>query len=1539
MKRPSLNHTYRLIWNELTQAWVVVAEFTRAKGKRSGGVALAAALLVSTSAFALDPNALPTGGKISAGAGSISSTGGGMTITQGSQNLAVNWNTFNIGKDASVTFNQPNSSAIALNRVLGTDGSQILGQLKANGQVWVLNPNGVLFGSGAQVNVGGLVASTLNISDADFLAGKRTFSLPSPASRGGAGGEGSVLNQGDINANYVALLGERVKNEGAIVANRGTVAMAAGNKITLDFNGDKLLGVQIDEGAMHALVENKALVQADGGLVVMTAKAKDALLDTAVNNSGVVRARTIENKNGKILLLGDMQSGTVNVGGTLDASAPSPQPSPTRGEGAETPPGTGVEGAKTPLSLDGRGAGGEGADGGFIETSAAHVKVADDAKITTAAANGQTGTWLIDPVDFTIAAGSGALTTSGIGADTLSTSLGSTSVSIATDASTGGNGDIFVNSAVTWSANTLTLTAHRNINIDANLSGSGTAKLALQFGQASAAGTGAGYSFANGAKVNLPAGANFSTKQGSGGATTNWTVITNLGVEGDASVTPATMSLQGIFTAPGGNYVLGADIDAAATATWNSNGSGGYYGFTPLGLEIFTLPFTGKFDGLGHTVSGICINRNTSVGLFGYTSGMVRNVGVIGGSVTGQDQIGGLAGRNAGTIDNSYSTVTASGNSMIGGLAGYNDGTINNSYSTGAVSGNSSIGGLAGRNDGMIGNSYSTGTASSAGTGVGGLVGDNDVGTISNSYSTGAVSGDSNVGGLVGSNPWGTISNSYSTGAVSGNSSIGGLVGINDTDGTINSSYWDTTTTGKDAASGVGTNNGIFTATGLDTAGMKTLATFSGWDIDDASGTGKIWRIYGDQTYPLLRHFLTPLTVTASNATKTYDGTATGLGVTYSITPNANLLGTALTTAASANVGTWALSASGHYSSQQGYDIAYADGSLTVNQAPLTVTANNAAKTYDGLAYSGGNGVTYSGFVNGETTSVLGGSLAYGGSGQGAVNAGTYAIAASGLTSGNYAMTFADGSLTVNQAPLTVTANNAAKTYDGLAYSGGNGDTYSGFVNGETASVLGGSLAHGGTSQGATNASGYDITASGLTSGNYTITYVNGTLTITPKALTVTGMTAASKIYDGSTSATFSGGALIGLVGSETLSFTSQGAFADQNAGVGKAVTVSSITLADGTGLAGNYSVSAPTGISADITPKILTLTGMTAASKVYDGSTSATFTGGALVGLVGSETLSFTSQGAFADQNAGAGKTVTVSGITLADGTGLAGNYSVSNPTGISADITPKILTLTGVTAKSRIYDGTTAAAIKGKINLANLTGFVGDETVDVSKSGKIGASFADKNVGTGKTVTIDGLAIADGQNGGLASNYLVGAAADITPRNLTVKATGQSKTYDGSTTATVTFSDNRVKGDDLTVTDTSANFVDKNAGKNKKVTVEGIALEGSDAGNYQLANTIAKTKANIATKQLTVVPVIADKVYDGTTTATITSLGLDGLIGAETLTVKAGSAKFDSKDIGDGKTVKVTGIKLTNGTDGELAKNYKINATATGTASITAQ
>jgi len=485
MKRhAAMNRIYRLIWSHVLNAWIAVAETAKGRGKGSSRQLVAAALSLS-SVFA---QAAPIDGQVASGSGNISRQGSTTTITQNTQNLSLNWQSFNIASQETVNFLQPSVSAIAVNRIFDTNGTQILGRLNANGQIYLINPNGILFGQGSQINVGGLVASTLDLNDSSMNGNTRTFS---------GTGTGSIVNRGTINGNYVALLGNTVSNQGTIVAQLGTVALGAGNAVTLTFSGNSLVHMQVDQSTLNNLAENGGLIRADGGQVIMTAGAKNALLASVVNNTGVIEARTVENQNGTITLLGGMAAGTVNVGGTLDASAPSPSIPLPVGEGSQIIP-----------SPSGRGAGGEG-NGGFIETSAAHVKIASDAKVTTTASLGHSGTWLIDPVDFTIAATGGDIT----GA-TLSTNLGTGNVTILSSSGTSGTaGNVNVNDVVNWSANKLTLNAQNNININANLNGSGTASLALQYGQGAIAAGNTSNIITTGAAVNLPAGtSNFTTR-------------------------------------------------------------------------------------------------------------------------------------------------------------------------------------------------------------------------------------------------------------------------------------------------------------------------------------------------------------------------------------------------------------------------------------------------------------------------------------------------------------------------------------------------------------------------------------------------------------------------------------------------------------------------------------------------------------------------------------------------------------------------------------------------------------------------------------------------------------------------------------------------------------------------------------------------------------------------------------------------------------------------------------------------------------------
>ena len=254
--------------------------------------------------------ALPEGGQVAAGQAAITTAGSTMTIAQQTAQAIINWQNFGIGNGEAVHINQPNSQAILLNRVIGFNPSEIFGQLTANGQVILVNPNGVFFRPGSSVDVGGLTASTLNIANEDFLKGQLRFAGDS---------QNPVINAGSINAQngYVNLLAKEVVNEGIIAAQTGSVNLAAGSGMSLDYNGDGKMTVAVTDGAYQSAVANKKLIQADGGLVVMSASGKDALMDSAANNSGMIQANTLGEATGQISLTGDniATTGTISADG------------------------------------------------------------------------------------------------------------------------------------------------------------------------------------------------------------------------------------------------------------------------------------------------------------------------------------------------------------------------------------------------------------------------------------------------------------------------------------------------------------------------------------------------------------------------------------------------------------------------------------------------------------------------------------------------------------------------------------------------------------------------------------------------------------------------------------------------------------------------------------------------------------------------------------------------------------------------------------------------------------------------------------------------------------------------------------------------------------------------------------------------------------------------------------------------------------------------------------------------------------------------
>ena len=1658
---------------------------------------------MATQAAARD--ALPTGGSVVVGSAAIGGqSGGAQTITQTSQKAVIDWASFNVGQGNSLTFVTPNADGATLNRVTGTTGSTIAGQITANGSVYLINPNGIQITQTGVVNAGrGFVASTLDISNDEFMAGAGRFT----------GTGGIIDHRGSITVGaggVVGLLGGSVSSSGLIVAPAGKVVIGAVTHATLDLNGGGFLQV--------ALPEQSALA-ADGSSALVSAQSGYEATRNTVNLDGL-SSGSVSGRNGDIVLGGkisvDSDSG--------DAGSIMVMGNNTRANGELSARATGATGK-----------------GGFIETSGNYVDFTG-LRVDTRAANGATGTWLVDPTDLTIDAAA---------ASAIQSNLATTNVTLETYLSgapsgpgvaSEGAGDIIINSAISWGANTLTLNAANSIKVNAVLTASGSAGLALNYGDTKGsiaatplAGADLDFGLASsgfGGRIDFTGGSNSFAVNGQA-----YTIITALGAAGSTT----GLDLQGINGALGGYYALGANIDAAVTSGWNSG-----LGFDPLGAtnaEGGGNGFTGRFLGLGHTVSNLTINRTSSAygGLFGLAAAgaSIGNVGLVNASVAvngdsavtgfgvggtagalvgvsygtitqsystgsisanggrtpapsgggaggvagglvgksygtitgshssatvsagGRDgslqggaggKVGGLAGQSYGVISDSYatgavaanggagidvtsgaagaggtagglvaessgvitgshatgvvsanggngrtsggggkagglvglssSTITASyatgvvsatgggGGSVggatggtAGGLVAESNGAITRSYSTGAVSANGggggtagisagsaggsggTAGGLVGRSSDTISLSYATGAASANGGGggtaavasnggnggsggvAGGLVGDAS-GAIAQSYATGAASAN---GGGGGSNPYGgiggaggaggaggkagglaglasaDIAQSYATGRVSaagggGGSSMlvgpppvtvygasgaagtaGGLIAVASA-GAIEASYWDRYASGQ--ALGVGSNTGA-TVTSLasvtsdaaqwnatdyiyNASAWSLLATGATSDIDLVGGQALTWRMYEGFTTPMLKAFLQPGTVAVSvgDASAIYNGVRQLVSAPVTA-PNGVDTSLILGGGRGRDVGSYV---TGAYSTQQGYDLMVtATGTLTITPKALTISGGTSTLTYSGSAF--GNGYVVNGLVGGDyISSIVGGAIG--------TNVGTYLDNLSGATGSglsNYNITYVNGSLTINPRALTITGANVSSVYSGSQKT--HAVVVNGLVGRDTVTSVAGIAT-------ATNVGTYLDNLSGATGSglsNYNITYVNGSLAITPKALTVTGNTGSS-IYTGG--AQTNGFTTSGLVGSDTVTSVS---------GLGGGTNVGSyadsLSSATGSGLS-NYAITYVNG-GLTITPKALTIIG---------GLTPSTYTGAAqtnsfsTVGLVGSDAVTSV-------QGLGGGTDVGnyADNLSGATGSGLS-NYNITYISGTLA-IIPKALTITGDSA-SNTYSGGL------QTNGFTATGLVGSDMV---------ASVDGLASGTNVGSYVDSLSGATGFG---LSNYTityVNGGLAITPKAVTVTYTANaaSSIYGQAATGLSGgyLASGLIGGDTLSGTASWTTAATTNSG------VGGYAITGSGLGvgsNYTLVASQAAgnaTALTITPRALTVTGNAGSLVYNGA--AQVNGFTTSGLINGDTVTSVAG--------LGGGTNVG-TYADVLSGATGTGLSNYAI-------------
>lgn len=354
---------------------------------------LALLVMSALSLGASSVDAMPEGGVIRSGSGSVTQNGKEMTIRQDSGRLAMDWTGFSVGKDETVRFQQPGKDALALNRVTGNQQSVIDGSLLSNGHVLLVNPNGVVIGKNASIDVGGLVASTAQVKD-NFM---KEFGNSTGAFSLGGVSDGKIINEGTIKAEggLVALHAAKVENSGTISNTGGSAVLAAADTLTLTPDADGKLNFTVDGKAAEASALNKGAITADGGTIVMTADSASDVMSTVVNNSGTLQARTLrKNEKGQILLEGG-DKGQVEVSGTLDASGT---------EEGQSAGNIKVIGERT-IVHDGTNLLAKGnVDGGKIETSGDVLNLGDNLNIDASGNRGSHGTWLLDPLEVVISA-------------------------------------------------------------------------------------------------------------------------------------------------------------------------------------------------------------------------------------------------------------------------------------------------------------------------------------------------------------------------------------------------------------------------------------------------------------------------------------------------------------------------------------------------------------------------------------------------------------------------------------------------------------------------------------------------------------------------------------------------------------------------------------------------------------------------------------------------------------------------------------------------------------------------------------------------------------------------------------------------------------------------------------------------------------------------------------------------------------------------------------------------------------------------------
>jgi len=1056
---------------------------------RSSVKALATGILVATWVISTAAIGQPSGGTVVFGGATIGTPNSTTTLIKQTTNAAIiNWQSFSLNSGTSVVFDQPGAAAIALNRVLGGGVSQIDGSLSANGQVWIINANGILFGKGSQVNVAGLLATTSDIANGDFASGQYNFTSASSNPAASVENAGSIHVAGGGSA---VLSAPHVSNAGLIQADGGQIVLGGANAFTVDFAGDDLLRYQISAPVavtptdangkpQKELVANSGTLSAAGGRILLTARAAANVADNVVNNTGMISANSVSVHNGEVILdagsgsvqdsgtisttgngagetggnvalagnsvtvadnavidaSGDQGGGSVSIGGGLHGSGPYQSAENTDVGNATIHADAHTSGNGGTVSIWSTGTtrfagtvtatgGSKSGNGGMVETSGHLLSVEPTASVSTTAAQGTRGDWLLDPLNLTIVDDpslpnplvNGTLPYNFCGScnSTISAQVVVQALTT-TDVTLQAFDDIFVNAAISSGAgHTLMLDAGRSIFVNANIDLTG-----------------------NGGTVILSAknpGAH---------------------VPGGPATDPGAASISG-------SGVISADF---VTLVDTSNGSdGGSIGSSAAPLQIGGGKVSVQTGG-----ADVFLEASNKPG------GAVPDL-LLGNIAVGAGQLTAIAAGNLTIATGATITSSNDGDAVV--LSAGQD-FINDSGS-GAVS-------LTGGGRFLI---YSK---APAGDTFGGLDSANTA-VWNTTYPTPVSAAGSRY--VFAEQPTLTFTSTdlSKTYGSDGSAALPSAYTVSGFDPGVAGAYLgDTAAT---AFSG---------APGLSSAGAAAGASVSGGPYQITIATGSLVSTSGYAFQFVSSGLFTVnpalLEVTANPQSKVYGTADPTLTYTFSGLVNDDtsaVFSGALGRAAGENVGNYAIN-QGTLSASANYTIDFTGANFAITQALLSVSANAQTKVYG--AKDPKLTFTFSGLVNGDTSAVFTGALTRD-AGQ---NVGNYAITQGTLAASNYTISFTGANFAITPATLTYIANSTNRTYgsDSPALSG----KVTGFVNGDTlASATSGTLSFTTSATQASNVGTYAVTGSGLSAnnGNYVFVQAQGNataLTINPATLT-----------------------------------------------------------------------------------------------------------------------------------------------------------------------------------------------------------------------------------------------------------------------------------------------------------------------------------------------------------------------------------------------------------------------------------------------------